>query len=233
MNAVSSSPAPAPAATNSATARAAAAASMRGPNVMVPSMVLHCCFLHRCLVHRCLIHRPHATAKSAPDARPLSFTWQPNGTGRRRGRRWLRWWRSRRGWWTGACAWRAVVRGAVGRRTAVRLPDRELAALLPRSILAAGGDPAPQLLETIAAILQRTVIGRRVTVWEDGGRRYLAFLSWSSVRFRVEQANRAGRAARSWSRTRRHRDLDHFPVVPTYSRTSCFTPASPTRARGC
>ena len=96
----------------------------------------------------------------------------------------------------------AVVRGAGGRRTAVRVPDRELAALLPRSILAAGGDPAPQLLETIAAILQRTVIGRRVTVWEDGGRRYLAFLSWSSVRFRVEQANRAGRAARSWSRTR-------------------------------
>ena len=81
----------------------------------------------------------------------------------------------------------AVVRGAGGRRTAVRVPDRELAALLPRSILAAGGDPAPQLLETIAAILKRTMVGRRVRVWEDGGRRYLAFLSWRSVRFRVEQ----------------------------------------------
>ncbi len=83
----------------------------------------------------------------------------------------------------------AVVRDAGGRRTAVWVPDRELAALLPRSILAANGNPAPQLLETIAAILQRTVVGRRVTVWEHGGRRYLAFLSWSSVRFRVEPAN--------------------------------------------
>ena len=96
----------------------------------------------------------------------------------------------------------AVVRGVGGRRTAVRMPDRELAALLPRSILAAGGDPAPQLLDTIAAILQRTVVGRRVRVWEYGDRRYLAFLSWSSVRFRVAQANGAGRAARPWSRTR-------------------------------
>ena len=96
----------------------------------------------------------------------------------------------------------AVVRGAGGRRTAVRVPDRELAALLPRSILAAGGDPAPQLLDTIAAILKRTVVGRRVRVWEYGGRRYLAFLSWSNVRFRAEPADGAGRRARPWSRTR-------------------------------
>ncbi|MDE0229826.1 MAG: hypothetical protein OXJ62_13320 [Spirochaetaceae bacterium] len=97
----------------------------------------------------------------------------------------------------------AVVRGAGGLRTAARVPDRELAALLPRSILAAGGDPAPQLLETIAAILKRTVVGRRVKVWEYGDQRYLAFLSWSSVRFRVGQANGAGRGARPGSRTRR------------------------------
>ena len=96
----------------------------------------------------------------------------------------------------------AVVRGADGRRTAARVPDRELAALLPRSILALGGDPAPQLLGTIAAILKRTVVGRRVNVREYGGQRYLAFLSWSNVRFRVEQASRSGRGARPWSRTR-------------------------------
>lgn len=92
----------------------------------------------------------------------------------------------------------AVVRGDGGARTAARVPDRELAALLPRSILAAGGDPAPQLLETIAAILKRTVVGRRVRVWEYGGQRYLAFLSWSSVRFRVGQVS----GTRPWSRTR-------------------------------
>ena len=80
----------------------------------------------------------------------------------------------------------AVVRDQNGRRMAARVPDRELAALLPRSILAANGDPKPELLATIAVIMNRTVLGRRVRVWEFCGQRYLAFLSWRCVRFRAE-----------------------------------------------
>ena len=76
-----------------------------------------------------------------------------------------------------------VVRDDTGRCLAARIPDRELAALLPRSILAANRHPKPELLATIAAILKRTVLGRRVRVRQLRGERYLAFLSWNCVRF--------------------------------------------------
>ncbi len=92
----------------------------------------------------------------------------------------------------------ALVREEDGRRMPVRIPDRELAALLPRSILAADGHPAPQLLDAIRTIMARTVVGRRVRVWEYRGQRYLAFLSWRTVRFSAEQAG----GARSPSRNR-------------------------------
>ena len=92
----------------------------------------------------------------------------------------------------------ALVREEDGRRMPVRIPDRELAALLPRSILAADGHPAPQLLDAVRTIMARTVVGRRVRVWEYRGQRYLAFLSWRTVRFSAEQAS----GARPPSRTR-------------------------------
>ena len=81
----------------------------------------------------------------------------------------------------------ALVRDEDGRRVPVRIPDRELATLLPRSILAADGHPAPQLLNAIYTIMARTVVGRRVRVWEYRGQRYLAFLSWRTVRFSADQ----------------------------------------------
>ena len=84
----------------------------------------------------------------------------------------------------------AVVLDADGRRMPVRVPDRELATLLPRSILAANGHPAPELLDAIGAIMKRTVVGRRVSVWEYRGQRYLAFLSWRTVRFNGERSGR-------------------------------------------
>ena len=84
----------------------------------------------------------------------------------------------------------ALVCGEDGRRMPVRVPDRELATLLPRSILAADGHPAPQLLDAIRAIMKRTVVGRRVRVWEYHGQRYLAFLSWRAVRFSNEHSGR-------------------------------------------
>lgn len=88
-----------------------------------------------------------------------------------------------------------VVRDEHGRRFAARIPDRELAALLPRSILAADRHPKPELLATIAAILKRTVLGRRVRVWEFRGERYLAFLSWRCVRFSESRPSSRNRPA--------------------------------------
>ena len=79
-----------------------------------------------------------------------------------------------------------MVRDEHGRHVVARIPDRELAALLPRSILVANGHAKPELLATIGTILNRTVLGRRVRVWESRGQRYLAFLSWRCVRFSDE-----------------------------------------------
>jgi len=78
---------------------------------------------------------------------------------------------------------RATVRDAQGERYSARLPDRELATLLPRSILVGDGSPPAALLDTIRAIVERMVIGRHVRLWEYRDQRYLAFLSWRNVRF--------------------------------------------------
>ena len=78
---------------------------------------------------------------------------------------------------------RAVVRDAQGERYSALVPDRELATLLPRSILAADGNPPAALLDTIRAIVERMVVGRHVRLWEYRDQHYLSFLSWRSVRF--------------------------------------------------
>jgi len=63
------------------------------------------------------------------------------------------------------------------------VPDRELSTLLPRSILAPQPSAAgAELADTVAGILRRTVLGRRVRTWEYGASRYLSFLSWRAVR---------------------------------------------------
>ncbi len=66
------------------------------------------------------------------------------------------------------------------------LPDREISALLPRSILAGQEekrDVPRQMLATIRPIITRMTRGRRVRVWAYGEDRYASFLSWRSVRF--------------------------------------------------
>jgi hypothetical protein len=64
------------------------------------------------------------------------------------------------------------------------LPDRELSALIPRSVLVGEDTTAPpQLLETIEPILTRLTLARRVRLWSYRERRYASFLSWRSVRF--------------------------------------------------
>lgn len=73
------------------------------------------------------------------------------------------------------------------------LPDRELSALLPRSLLVATPAAAPrELLGTIVPILDRQVRGRAVRLWDYRNRRYASFLSWRSVRFREPDGSPVG-----------------------------------------
>jgi len=78
----------------------------------------------------------------------------------------------------------ADVRLPRGGSLTAYLPDRELAALLPRSILAPVGRSEPsEVAETVAAILRRTLLGRQVRVRQYAAQYYMAFLSWRGVKF--------------------------------------------------
>jgi hypothetical protein len=75
-----------------------------------------------------------------------------------------------------------------GRSLEAWLPDRELAALLPRSILVGSERRAsPQLLSTIEPMLGRLALGRQVRVWSYRERSYASFLPWRAVRFGEEE----------------------------------------------
>jgi hypothetical protein len=64
------------------------------------------------------------------------------------------------------------------------LPDREVSAFLPRSVLLGEERRAPrELLEIIAAIIKRLAGGREVRLWKYRDLTYFAFLSWRGVRF--------------------------------------------------
>ncbi len=68
------------------------------------------------------------------------------------------------------------------------LPDREVAALLPRSLLAGSCREVPDsLLDTLRPILHRLAAGREVRLWEYHERLYCSFPSWRGVRFEQEQ----------------------------------------------
>ncbi len=78
----------------------------------------------------------------------------------------------------------AKVRIEGGKKINAYLPDRELAALLPRSILVGGGREAPsELLSTLLPILKRASSGRPVRLWAFKDRYYFSFLSWRNVKF--------------------------------------------------
>jgi hypothetical protein len=83
---------------------------------------------------------------------------------------------------------RLRVATAAGRTMEAYLPDRELAALLPRSILVGPGRRAPpELLSTIEPMLARLALGRQVRVWSYRERSYASFLPWRAVRFSAEE----------------------------------------------
>ena len=78
----------------------------------------------------------------------------------------------------------AAVRTEDGGLREAFMPDRELAAVLPRSILLGAACRAPRgLLATMEPILARMTQGRAVRVWSYKERDYFSFQPWKSVRF--------------------------------------------------
>jgi hypothetical protein len=78
----------------------------------------------------------------------------------------------------------ARVRTADGNLRDAYMPDRELSAVLPRSILVGASTRAPRgLLSTMEPILARMTQGRTVRVWSYKERDYFSFQPWKSVRF--------------------------------------------------
>lgn len=76
-----------------------------------------------------------------------------------------------------------------GETVEAQMPDRELSALLPRSILLGAGARAPvSLLGTVQPILARLTEGRRVRVWRYKEKWFLSFPGWRGVRFVDEPA---------------------------------------------
>ena len=86
----------------------------------------------------------------------------------------------------------AEVQTTSGEVREVSLPDREVAAILPRSILLGGSCRAPvSLLGTLEPIVARMTEGRVVRMWQYGERWFCSFLPWKSVRFAPDDASPA------------------------------------------
>ena len=78
----------------------------------------------------------------------------------------------------------ATIRADTGETVEAHMPEREISALLPRSILLGSGTRAPlSLLDTVEPILSRMTEGRQVRVWQYQDRWFFSFLPWRNVRF--------------------------------------------------
>ena len=81
-----------------------------------------------------------------------------------------------------------TVRTDSGETVEAHMPDREVSALLPRSVLLGSGTKAPlSLMDTVEPILARMTEGRRVRVWQFKERWFFSFQPWRSVRFLPEE----------------------------------------------
>lgn len=81
----------------------------------------------------------------------------------------------------------ARVKAEEGKILKAYLPDRELSALLPRSILTGKGKDVPrELLSTIDPMIRRLAAGRNVRLWQYEEQYYFSFLSWKNVRFQAD-----------------------------------------------
>ncbi len=78
----------------------------------------------------------------------------------------------------------AQIRTEGGELLDAGMPDREVSAIVPRSILLGTGTRAPlTLLDTIAPILARMSEGRVVRIWEYKDQKFFSFQPWRGVRF--------------------------------------------------
>jgi hypothetical protein len=98
----------------------------------------------------------------------------------------------------------ASVRLDSGEVVEAQMPDREVSAILHRSVLLGGTTRAPvSLLDTFRPIIERMSEGRRARLWQYKDRWFLSFQPWRGVRFVEEEppplreraANAAGDAA--------------------------------------
>lgn len=91
-----------------------------------------------------------------------------------------------------------TVRTDSGENVEAHMPDREVSALLPRSILLGSGTTAPlSLMDTVEPILARMTEGRRVRVWQYKERWFFSFQPWRGVRFRPEEIHPGDRSEAS------------------------------------
>ena len=90
----------------------------------------------------------------------------------------------------------AEVKTDRGETLLAHMPDREVSALLPRSVLVGSARTAPvSLLDTLAPILSRMTEGRPVRVWHYKERWFFSFQQWRGVRFQEEDGGEAEREA--------------------------------------
>jgi hypothetical protein len=83
----------------------------------------------------------------------------------------------------------ATIRADTGETVVAHMPEREISALLPRSVLLGSGTRAPlSLLDTVEPILTRMTEGRQVRVWQYKDRWFFSFLPWRNVRFLADTA---------------------------------------------
>jgi hypothetical protein len=96
-----------------------------------------------------------------------------------------------------------AVKMETGEVLEAQMPDREVSAILPRSILLGGTTRAPlSLLDTVRPILERMSEGRRARLWLYKERWFLSFQPWRGVRFENDQPPLAqDRAAEAASAT--------------------------------
>jgi len=88
----------------------------------------------------------------------------------------------------------AQVRTEAGETLEAHMPDREVAAVLPRSVLLGASRTAPvSLIDTVGPILARMTEGRDVRVWQYKDRWFFSFQPWKGVRF-VESRDAGGPA---------------------------------------
>jgi hypothetical protein len=88
------------------------------------------------------------------------------------------------------------VRVDAGDLLEAQMPDREVSAILPRSILLGGSTRVPMsLLDTVRPIVERMSEGRRARLWQYKERWFLSFQPWRGVRFVDDEPPPAQEAA--------------------------------------